>query len=193
MTQLVSQVVNVWRGADGSTAEVVVDGSPLNAIDSWRWVDALKAPARQIATYLLLEDGTRFALPFTNNPAYRLPDHTGVLAIFAHGKYTKPDGTDHFPAPNNAAIFNADGSLRCQVRFEGGDDGNKDLIICQFFTRYITHKAPKHPYGPPGDLIDPPIAQFGVLVGTKDYPPERFYILNTETGELTDGVFHVPY
>jgi hypothetical protein len=48
-------------------------------------------------------------------------------------------------------------------------------------------------YGTSGDLLDTPIVQFGFLVGTKEEPPESFYILNTETGELTNGMYSVPF
>jgi hypothetical protein len=98
-----------------------------------------------------------------------------------------------FSRPHNAAIFNADGSFRCQVHFAGGAARNKELIIERYFTPYITRKPPKNTYGPPGDLLDTPIVQFGFLVGTKDAPPESFYILNTGIGELTDEMYSVLY
>lgn len=62
------------------------------------------------------------ALPF-RTIADILPDRSGVLAIFSHGEYVDPDGTDVFPAPNNAAVFNADGFLRFQVRIPRGREG----------------------------------------------------------------------
>ena len=50
-----------------------------------------------------------------------LADRTGVVVIFDRGTYTYPDGSDIFSKPNNAAIFNADGSLRFQLVLPHGD------------------------------------------------------------------------
>lgn len=190
MSQLIAQTGILWQGADGKRADWIVDGSPVNAIESSRDLKELLPPKGEVQSFLILVDGTRVVLPF-NGLCYRIPDHTGVIALFEPGQYLKADGTDYFPYPNNAAIFNADGSLRCQIHFSGDLLRNKDLMIERLFTRHITHES--LPYGRVGDPIDPPIVQFGVLVGTKEAPPENFYIVNVETGELTDGMYSVPY
>ena len=54
-------------------------------------------------------------MPFTDF-AWILPDRTGVVVIFKQGSYVHPDGSDVFALPNNAAIFNADGTLRFQLK-----------------------------------------------------------------------------
>ncbi|MDM7943959.1 MAG: hypothetical protein QUV35_15150 [Hydrogenophaga sp.] len=185
----ISQVMLLKEGADGERASVTTDGSCEPGEKRWAAVHALKPPKREIETRLLLEDGAYVPLPFCEL-AWILPDRTGVLVIFNPGRYTHLDGSDVFPCPNNAAIFNADGSLRCQVRFASGPERSADCVIGQTFTRTITHQT--LPIGRQGDPIDPPIVQFGVLVGTREHPPESFYVLNTETGELTNGLFSVP-
>lgn len=192
MKAFVAQTGKLLRGADGNTAEVIFDGKKTDAIEAWTSVDKLTKPLKAVESFLILTDGKRVSLPFCGI-AYRIPDHTGVVAIFEPGQYLNPQGEDMFARPHNAAIFNADGSLRCQVHFVGGVERNKSRIIERYFTRHITRKTSKHPYGPPGELLDTPIVQFGFLVGTKDAPPESFYVLNCDTGELTDGDFHVPY
>lgn len=192
MTPSIAQTGTVWQGADGCTADVLADGRTTNAIEAWVDAEKLVPPLHEVESFLILTNGTRVTLPFCGI-AYRIPDHTGVVAIFEPGQYLNAQGEDMFPRPHNAAIFNADASLRCQVHFEGGAERNKDLIIERYFTRHITRRPAKNMYGSSGDLLDTPIVQFGFLVGTKDAPPEGFYILNTETGELTDGMYSVPY
>jgi hypothetical protein len=188
-TAFVHQVSLLWEGCDGTRATVISQRSPMDAIESWRDVDQLKPPKRQLETALVLDDGTYVPLPF-DDLAWILPDRSGVLVIFNPGSYTHPDGGDIFPFPNHAAIFNADGSLRCQVRFAGAPERSASYVIDLTFTHTITNKI--MPIGRPGEPIDPPIVQFGVLVGTREHPPESFFVLNTETGELTDGLFGVP-
>ncbi|UDF33546.1 UNVERIFIED_ORG: hypothetical protein LHJ69_13025 [Shinella sp. XGS7] len=192
MSLLIEQVGTLYQGAHGRRAEWIVDGSLVDAIQASLDRRNLEPPKGAVESFLILTDGTRVTLPFCGI-AYRTPDHTGVVAIFEPGQYLNAQGEDMFPRPHNAAIFNADGSLRCQVHFEGGAERNRSLIIERHFTRHITRKPGKYSYSPPGDLLETPIVQFGFLVGTKDAPPESFYILNCETGELTDGCFLVPY
>jgi len=114
MSALIAQTGTLWQGANGKSATWITDGSPVNAIEASADLKKLQPPKREIESFLILEDGTRVALPFCGL-TYRLPDRTGVVAIFEPGQYLKPDGTDYFPYPNNAAIFNADGSLRFQL------------------------------------------------------------------------------
>lgn len=166
MKNLLSQVINVWRGADGSTAENILDGGVLDAIASFEAVDCLPNPARPIATYLLLSDGTRSDLPFVGR-AYMLLDRTGVVAIFEPGQYTKPDGIDHFPEPNNAAVFNVDGSLRFQLTVPKGA---------------LVHRiAAFHGGAMPAKWAN----YMGVLVATHaDAPPEWVYAIDPSNPEL---------
>lgn len=192
MSLLIEQVGTLYQGAHGRRAELIVDGSQLDSIHAAQDRRNLEPPKGEIESFIILTDGTRVTLPFCGI-AYRTPDHTGVVAIFEPGQYLNAQGEDMFPRPHNAAIFNADGSLRCQVHFAGEAEYHRSLIIERHFTRHITREPGKYSYSPPGDRLETPIVQFGFLVGTKDAPPESFYILNCETGELTNGCFRVPY
>ncbi|MGE0097574.1 MAG: hypothetical protein AB7S86_04425 [Hydrogenophaga sp.] len=183
----IGQVMSAWEGADGTCVHVS-EGAGFFA--DFEKVRQLVHPVKKVGTYLVLETRESVHMPFVGSPEVLL-DKSGVLVIFQSGSYTRPDGNDVFPAPNNAAIYNADGTLRCQVHFAGRPEWTSDYIIERPFTRSIAYK--ELPIGRPGEPIDPPIVQFGVLVGTKDRPPESFFVLNTETGELTDGLYTVPY
>jgi len=115
---LVSKSVWVYRGSDGGEATVRLDDAHSQEESDWSTVDALLEPVVNVGSELWLDDGRKIRFPFSAQPKI-LPDQTGVVVIFDDGKrkYTHPDGTDVFPAPNNAAIYNADGSLRFQLRF----------------------------------------------------------------------------
>ncbi|CDN89978.1 MULTISPECIES: hypothetical protein [Hydrogenophaga] len=168
----VSKTLLVKQGADGERAQVVIDGSNEAGELRWAAVKALKPPKKEVETALIRDDGTYVPLPFCEL-AWLLPDRTGVLVIFRPGSYTHPNGSDVFPRPNNAAIFNADGSLRFQVHFAGAPERSASYVIGLPFTRTITHKI--MPIGRPGEPIVPPIVQFGVLVGPRD-DPSRFIV-----------------
>ena len=187
---LVKYLISVRKTADGKVVEWVDAGIS----DRWesykKATDGLLRPFVALNTKLFQDQGNSVELPFAE-PAQILPDRTGILVIFKPGSYIHPDGTDVFPCPNNAAIYNADGSLRCQVHFANRPAWSSDYIIERTFTHIITHRT--LPIGRQGEPIDPPIVQFGVLVGTIKRPPESFYVLDTETGALTDGLFNVPY
>jgi len=185
----ISKTLLVKQGAEGERAQVVIDGSNEDGELRWAAVKALTPPKKEVESALILDDATYVPFPFCEL-AWILPDRTGVLVIFRPGSYTHSDGRDVFPCPNNAAIFNADGGLRCQLHFSDGPERSASYVIGRPFTRTITHTT--LPIGQRGEPIDPPIVQFGVLVGTKVHPPESFFVLNTETGELTDGMFSVP-
>jgi hypothetical protein len=186
----VLQTYVLWKGADGELYRYIFDSGELpddgNSAGLW----SLKDPATPLSCQWLTDEAEYIGMPFSESASI-LPDRTGVLVIFKPGSYTHPDGGDVFPCPNNAAIFNADGSLRCQVQFAGPPRLGVSYVIERPFTRTIAHRI--WPIGCPGDSIDPPIVQFGVLVGTKEHPPERFFVLNAETGELTDGLYRVPH
>jgi len=118
MTALIAQTGTLWEGANEERATWITDGSSVNAIEASADLKRLQQPKREIESFLILEDGARVVLPFCGL-SYRLPDRTGVVAIFEPGQYLKPDGTDYFLYPNNAAVFNADGSLRFQLEQDG--------------------------------------------------------------------------
>lgn len=179
MTALIAQTGLLWRSSvTGSEAEVIVDGATCNAIEAWEAVDKLLSPVGKINAFLILEDGSRVILPFVGL-TYRTPDRTGVIALFEPGQYLKSDGSDHFPYPNNAAIFNADGTLRFQLHNPQGAGS----YIGSLHTRTILR--PTNQYGATaGPDYAEPIKQFGVLIGGIGHPPEWFYAFDGIDPEL---------
>lgn len=116
MAHLIKQTLSVWQGADGQIAEIVHDGvsDDKNAIERWSEVDLLLEPRKEIKVDILLDDNTRLTLGVDAIP-YIFPDRKAVLVIF--GDKSPEDLTlDYFPPPHNAAVYNADGSLRFQLQ-----------------------------------------------------------------------------
>lgn len=108
------------RGSNGVEAIVFIDGDERCADERWAEVDALESPILPLGSELWLTDGRQIKLPFSALP-WMLPDRTGVVVLFESGEYTHLDGSDVFSKPNNAAIYNADGSLRFQLRLPEGE------------------------------------------------------------------------
>lgn len=109
----------VKRGANGVEAIVFVDGDERDGDLRWAEVKALPPPKVELGSELWLDNNERVRLPFNALP-WILPARNGVLVLFKDGEYTNPDGSDIFPKPNNAAIYNADGSLRFQLKLPAG-------------------------------------------------------------------------
>ena len=122
MSALVSKVVGLWRGADGKTAEVAYEGSDKSGPENWATVYALIAPRINYQTAIELDEGVRILLP-TNEIGHVLPDRSGVLVLFKADRAPQGNLMHHLP-PNNAAIFNADGSLRFQLQNPFGASGS---------------------------------------------------------------------
>jgi len=166
---LVSKSVWVYRGSDGGEATVRLDDAHSQEESDWSTVDALLEPVVNVGSELWLDDGRKIRFPFSAQPKI-LPDQTGVVVIFDDGKrkYTHPDGTDVFPAPNNAAIYNADGSLRFQLRIPLGHIVDRIAAI----------------HG--GAIVSPKFKDMmGVLIATdKRGPPEYVYVIDPSQPEL---------
>ena len=122
MNKLIKKIVGVWQGADGTLAEVVYDEGGGHAPDNWQAVDALEAPCRKLRVVFELDDQVRIAAPFTEI-ANILPDRTGVLVVFDENPPTPGHGVEYFSVPDNAAVFNADGSLRFRLKNPCGETG----------------------------------------------------------------------
>ena len=157
----------LWEDAQGQRVRQVIDGSNEDSISRRRVLDPLVRPLRIVETYVELEDGTKVSFKF-DEIARIIPDRTGVLVIFEPGSYTHPDGTDVFPAPNNAAIYNADGSLRFQLRIPLGHIVDRIAAI----------------HG--GAIVSPKFKDMmGVLIATdKRGPPEYVYVIDPSQPEL---------
>jgi hypothetical protein len=165
MTKLVLRTATVKRGNNGAEANAFVDGDPRDADVRWAEVDALPAPTVSLGSEIWLEDEERIRLPFKTLP-WILPDRTGVLVWFEEGEYTNPDGTDVFPKPNNAAIYNADGSLRFQLRFPVGDCSGRIGGV---------HS---------GSMPDRFKGMMGVVAGSAHGTPEWVYAVDPNNPEL---------
>ncbi len=116
----ISRIIGRWRGSDGHVAEVVHEGSHASGSDRWAEVDNLRAPVTRLNTAVDLTTGERVILPAIEI-AHLLPDATCVLVLFEPSRETA--GDIRFAPPHNAAIFNADGSLRFQLKNPAGEDG----------------------------------------------------------------------
>lgn len=66
---------------------------------------------------IIYEDGNEYVLPISDNIEV-LPDQTGFIVIYGEEPFKYSEYKSYpwfFEHPNNAAIYNADGSLRCQL------------------------------------------------------------------------------
>lgn len=175
------------RGANGVDAIVFVDGDARSGDERWADVKALPHPKIELGSEIWLESGEKTRLPFNALP-WILPDRTGVLVLFDPGEYVKPDGTDVFPKPNNAAIYNADGGLRFQLRlpeghYRAGRIGGihsggvpTDDAIRTFVKRLGIHSE---------SIPDSFEGMLGVVVAAgPDAPPEWVYLVDPNSPEL---------
>lgn len=121
MSALISKVIGVWRGANGALAEVVYDNGGGHGGD-WSAVDALEKPLKSIHVVCELDDRQRIVLPF-DDIGGMLPNRTGILVVFEEHPQAN-QGSLYFPVPDNAAIFNADGTLRFRLKNPCGVSGS---------------------------------------------------------------------
>jgi len=163
--KLVSKTGLVFRGADGGEVIVFTDGDVQDADARWVDVHALPKPVIVLGSELWLDGDERIRLPFEAQASI-LPDRTGVLVLFKPGEYTHPDGTDVSPQPNNAAIYNADGSLRFQLKFPDGDHSGRIGGV---------HS---------GSMPDRFEGMMGVVAGSAKGDPEWVYAVNPNNPEL---------
>lgn len=165
MNERISKIIGQWQGADGALAEVVFSGEGRFGPESWAAVDELTKPLIKLDKILVLTDGSRIALPVSEIPEL-LPDHSGVLVVF--NEKAKGAASRNFmqiPPPNNAAIFNADGSLRFQLQNPWGDAGSFRAVLSN--------------HRPDGAV------ELGVRACPRDWPVcESVYIVDGSTPEI---------
>jgi hypothetical protein len=114
MSGLIIQTGSVFESADGKQAEVIYEGSDEDGLDKWKRIESLKKPRKLLETFMILNDGYRVRIPVKQVP-HILPDKTGVLVIFEESE-SESSYFISFDYPDNAAIFNADGSLRFRLK-----------------------------------------------------------------------------
>ena len=163
--RLVSKTAWVFRGANGAEATVFTDGDERGGDDRWSEVRALPKPKVVLGTELWLEGNERIRLPFEAQASI-LPDRTGVLVLFEPGEYVSSDGSDVFSKPNNAAIYNSDGSLRFQLKFPEGDHSGRIGGI---------HS---------GSMPEKFKGMMGIVAGSAQGMPEWVYAVNPDNPEL---------
>ncbi|MGJ7542048.1 hypothetical protein [Variovorax sp. LT1R16] len=123
---LIDRVIGRWMGADTRIAEVVYEGGGESA-ERWVHVDSLKKPVIRLSTALDLNDGTRTLLP-VDEIAHLLPDRTGVFVVFLENKRSRV-GFTSFCGSHNAAIFDANGTLRFQLKNPYGEHGSFRSVV----------------------------------------------------------------
>lgn len=130
MNALVNKVIGLWRGATGDLAEVVYEGGNEGGLEKWIAVQSLIAPCINYQTEIELQDGRRVSLP-ANEIAHILPDRTGVLVLFSKSlaSFDSAEELIHCAPPDNAAVFNADGSLRFQLKNPAGKNGSFRAVV----------------------------------------------------------------
>ena len=89
--------------------------------------------------YVKLENGLEKFIPISNIVEI-LPDRTGFVVIYDNKPNKFSEATSYpwfFEYPNNAAVYNADGSLRFQIKITNNPDS--DLYIMGFAQPSIEH------------------------------------------------------
>lgn len=168
MTQLISEVRTKWEFDDGVLFEQFVswDGTSTNFNDTKNNVlYAQEHVVVRFERYLVLENGVELRLPVSDMP-YILEDRTGVLVLFDEkpSKFDTPEFPWFFNCPDNAAIYNADGSLRFQLQSSHG--------IGSYIGAVHRTATPENPNA------------LGVLVGTLGHDPEWLYLVDPDSPKL---------
>jgi hypothetical protein len=93
--------------------EITIDSvNPRDSIYEWKKIENFQRPVPRLANILVLDDGTRVLMDTCARPKI-LRDRSGVIVI--SDESDSNHSLRHFEAPNNAAIYNADGTLRFQL------------------------------------------------------------------------------
>lgn len=113
--KLVAKTGLIKRAANGVIVTKYMDGEGVDVFEESLKIEHLPIPMKTLASQMWLESGEVVKLPY-NEYTDIIPDRTGVLMIFSDNS----EGLKEFPKPNNAAIYNADGSLRFQLKAPKG-------------------------------------------------------------------------
>lgn len=115
MSQKIGRVLGCWAGADGSLAEVVLDGDESDIAERFAAVLVLPPPRQEQGLCLELDNGERVKLPTPANMRI-LPGRRAVAAVFRRETTGHPMPVDAVQSPDNAAIFDAEGRLVAVLR-----------------------------------------------------------------------------
>ncbi|WP_445178645.1 hypothetical protein [Pseudomonas sp. McL0111] len=168
MSYLIDEVRTRWEFDSGLLLEQYVrwDGECTSFDETKKiMVYAQKHVVVSFKRVLVLDGGAEVVIPINETP-HILPDRTGVLVVFNKVPSASccPESPWFFNFPNNAAIYNGDGSLRFQLQSAHGKGSYIGAV----------HYAPEpnHP-----DAL-------GVLVGSVDHNPEWLYLVDPNNSKL---------
>ncbi|MFJ2711180.1 hypothetical protein ACIOZM_09830 [Pseudomonas sp. NPDC087346] len=168
MTALINKIITVLELENGVVFERFVrwDGVRTCFEDIKKYILCSgKYEVIKRRQYLVLDNGAEVEIP-VHEVLNLLPDRTGVLVVFAEepSKFNCPEFPWFFNFPNNAAIYNADGSLRFQLQSSHGEGSYIGAV----------HYAamPNNP-----DAL-------GVLVGSVGHDPEWLYLVGPNSLKL---------
>jgi hypothetical protein len=109
--KLVAKTGLIRRAANDVTTIQFTDGQGVDVYEEILKLNDLPIPMKTLASQMWLDNGETVQLPYLEF-ADIIPDRTGVFMYFRDNS----EGLKEFPKPNNAAIYNADGSLRFQLK-----------------------------------------------------------------------------
>ncbi|MDD0968586.1 MULTISPECIES: hypothetical protein [Pseudomonas] len=168
MNNLVCCVRNEIVHADGTVFERFYDWQGCSTdfeveMKQLRHINV--SPVVDMVTFIVKEDGAEVRFLAAGIP-YILPDRTGVLVVFQQepNRFKCPKAPWFFGYPNNAAIYNADGSLRFQLCNPYGEGS--------YIGAMHSGAMPGHPNS------------VGVLVGTVGHDPEWLYLVDSDNPKL---------
>ncbi len=119
MNSLVACVRSEVTHADGTVFEEFYDWQGGRTdfeveMEHLRYVKV--SPVVKVVRFIVSEGGAEVQFSVAGTP-YILPDRTGILVVFDKepSKFSCSEAPWFYSFPNNAAIYNADGSLRFQL------------------------------------------------------------------------------
>lgn len=168
MNSLIACVRSEVTHADGTVFEEFYDWQGGRTdfeveMEHLRYVKV--SPVVKVVRFIVSEGGAAVQVSVAGTPCI-LPDRTGVLVVFDKepSTFSCPEAPWFFDFPNNAAIYNADGSLRFQLRNPQGEGS--------YIGAVHSGAMPNHP-----DAL-------GVLVGTVGHDPEWLYLVDCNSPKL---------
>ena len=188
-TAKVIKVSSVWQDVNGSNSIGEDFYDPCKAANRDQTKDFV-IPMKHLGCNLYLSDENITFLKVNDIPEI-LPDQSGVLVIFI-AKSRTGEGFYYNPPPSNAAIYNADGSLRGYLtvpeslnirkepyQFYGKEQPNISDTTSKFYNGNYDGYYIGGLHG--GESIYPEFKKMlRVLVGCGNSPPEMVYAVDPD-------------
>lgn len=168
MKALINKVVTVIELDDGVVFERFVswDGGSTSFDDIKKYIlYSARHKVIKRRQCLVLDNGMEVDIPVLESLNI-LPDRTGVLVVFEKNpsKFSIPNAPWFFSYPDNAAIYDSDGSLRFQLHNTYGEDG--------YIGAVHSGAMPENPNA------------LGVLIGAVGHDPEWLYLVDPNNPDL---------